>query len=130
LVLFAALEILEYGALYVFSRVEAKALGYEPGFSDLLEAQRIRLRVLAPRSFYEFKTRGGRRPYQLDWLGRTLQSATRHLAQRIGGGFHMDFGFDVFPDDFTWEPRDRRPGDYVLKMAAGRRPLIGGLDSD
>ncbi len=106
------------------SSPHAKALGYEPGFSDLLEAQRIRLRVLAPRSFYEFKTRAGRRPYQLDWLGRTLQSATRHLALRIGGGFHMDFGFDVFPDDFISEPEDRRREGDILKMMAGRRPLI------
>ena len=124
--LFAALEILEYGALYVFSRVEVKALGYEPGFSEILEAQHIKLRVLAPQPFYEFKTRAGRRPYQLDWLGRALQSATRHLALRIGGGFHMDFGFDVFPDDFISEPEDRRREGDILKMMAGRRPLMDG----
>jgi hypothetical protein len=123
--LFAALEILEYGALYVFSRMEAKALGYESGFSALLEAQCIRLRVLAPRSFYEFNTNEGPSPYQLEWLKRTLQIATRHLAQQIGGGFQMDFGFDVFPDGFVWESRERSTDDYVLKMAAGRHPLSG-----
>ncbi len=126
--LFAALEILEYGALYVFSRVEVKALGYEPGFSEILEAQHIKLRVLAPQPFYEFKTRGGRHPYQLDWLEQTLQTAAGRLSKRIGREFQMDFRFEIFPDEFAWGPEHRRCRSHILKMMAGRRPLISRSD--
>ena len=65
--LIAALEVLDYAALYAFTRLNADELGYGPGFSELLEAQHIKLRVLAPQPFYGFKTRGDRRPYQLEW---------------------------------------------------------------
>ena len=66
--------------------------------------------------------------YPLDWLGQILQSAMQHFAQRIGGGFQMDFGFDVFSDSFPWKPEDQRSDDDVRKMMTERRPLIGGLD--
>ncbi len=126
----AALEVLDYATLYAFTRLNADALGYGPGFSELLEAQHIKLRVLAPQPFYGFKTRGGRRPYQLEWLEQTLHTATSRLSKRISSGFQMDFGFDVFSDSFPWKPRDQRSDDDILKMMTERHPLIGGLDSD
>lgn len=125
----AAFEVLDYAALYAFSRLNADALGYGPGFSELLEAQHIKLRVLAPQPFYGFKTSGGGRLlYQLEWLEQTLQTATNRLSTRIGRTLQMGFRFEVFPDEFSWGPEHRRCRTHILKMMAGRRPLISKSD--
>lgn len=126
--LIAALEVLDYAALYAFTRLNADELGYGPGFSELLEAQHIKLRVLAPQPFYGFKTRGDRRPYQLEWLEQALHTATSRLSKRIGREFQMDFRFEIFPDEFAWGPEHRRCRSHILKMMAGRRPLISRSD--
>lgn len=52
----AALELLEYGVLYLFSRIERENLGYNIQVKDntyeVLDAPHIRLRVLAPPEYY------------------------------------------------------------------------------
>lgn len=52
----AALELLEYGVLYLFSRKHRKGLGYDMPTRDntyeVLGAPHIRLRVLAPLNYY------------------------------------------------------------------------------
>ena len=122
--LYAALEILDYGALYVFSRQEASALGYSADSKVILEADRIGLRVLAPRPFYEFRKRGsGNRPFRLEWLQRTMQSAASRLGDQVGEGFIMDFRFTVFPEAFAWQSSSRQ-SDYAAEMIAARQPLI------
>ena len=128
--LYAALEILDYGALYVFSRQEASALGYSADSNEILEADRIGLRVLAPRPFYEFRKRGsGSRPFRLEWLQRTMQGAASRLGDQVGEGFIMDFRFTVFPEAFAWQSRSRRR-DYAAEMIAARQPLIGAEWAD
>ena len=42
--LFAALEVLDYGVLYVFSRTNRYLLGYTPGCREILDAHHIGLR--------------------------------------------------------------------------------------
>ena len=49
--LHAAMEILGYGMIYLFSRVHLEGLGYDPG-NPLLSAHRISLKVLAPPAAY------------------------------------------------------------------------------
>ena len=122
--LFAAMEILDYGVLYAFSRLHARSLGYGPGSSQILDAHRLGLQVLAPARFYEYRGRGRREPYELSWLESMMRDAAGELASRIGGGTAMDFRFDVFPDEFSWpQPRHTAIG-HAKRMMERRRPLI------
>ncbi len=59
--LFAALEVLDYGVLYAFSRIYARSLNYNPGCSEIIDAHEIGLRVLALTQFYEYKSHTGAR---------------------------------------------------------------------
>ena len=80
--LFAAMEILQYGALYIFSREKAQDLGYTK--NDILDAKGIHLRVLAPADYYE--------PYNLAWLEKSInRGLTSFLAK---SNFKMDFKMD------------------------------------
>lgn len=118
--LYAGLELLEYGVLYAFARVEAEALQYGQGFSEILDADAIRLRVLAPAAYYRYATRNGTvHQYDLSWLDRLLNAATARLAARVEPGLQMDFAFEAFPDDFTW-PAKRDAGPYAASMMAQR----------
>lgn len=128
--LYAALEVLDYGVLYAFSRINARSLNYEQGFSEILDARRIGLRVLAPNRFYEHKSRGTRETKSLDlaWLESIMLDATRRLASMIGGDTVMDFRFDVFPKTFSQDPSNHTNSGHTLAMMAGRRPLIARGD--
>ena len=122
--LFAAMQVLEYGVLYAFSRIHAPSLKYRPGHNPILDSHRVGLRVLAPARFYEYKVRGGREPYELGWLELMMRDATGELASRIGGGMVMDFRFDVFPDAFSWPQPQQTAIDHAKRMMERRRPLI------
>jgi len=50
--LYAAMEILKYGVLYIFAREHEGASKYVKKESDLFKALSIRLRVLAPANYY------------------------------------------------------------------------------
>lgn len=89
--LFAAIEILLYGLLYVFSRQNSEELGYSPT-KKLLRAERIELQVLAPTSYYQ--------NYELDWLETSLSSGLSTLCEELA--WSMDFCFRAFPKDFAW----------------------------
>ena len=89
--LFAAMEILLYGLIYVFSRENIKDLGYDPK-KILFAANRIELQVLAPAGYYK--------GYELGWLERTLSSGLSSL--KNGRDFGISFAFRVFPDEFEW----------------------------
>lgn len=96
--LYAAMELLEYAALYIYTRARLVAAGAT--VTELLAATTIHWRVLAPPSFY--------RAARLEWLqialARDLQaSAQQHLA----GAVEMDFAFTVLPEDF--DPRNIAP---------------------
>ena len=123
--LFAALEVLDYGVLYVFSRIHARSLKYRPGCSAILDAHKIGLRVVAPRRFYEYKIRAGPWvPFDLGWLESMMRDAARQLASMIRGDTTIDFRFDVFSEGFSWPQQEYAGGDYALTMMAGRQPLI------
>lgn len=122
--LYAALEVLDYGVLYAFSRLNAEALKYDAGFSKILEAKSIGLRVLAPSEFYSPKKQKDGGFWDLSWLESTIQNAAGYLSSRIGSGFTMNFRFDVFSEGISWNREDSGDRDKVLTMIDGRRPLI------
>ena len=88
--LYAAIEVLLYGMLYVFSRRRLKELEYDVTKQPLLQASAIHLVVLAPCKYYE--------GYQFEWLEKEI---TTELTQfiREPEGYKMDFQFQSFPRD-------------------------------
>ena len=81
--LFAAMEILQYGVLYIFSREKVQELGYDG--IELLNAKGIHLRVLAPADYYA--------PYNLSWLEKSINKGLASFLTKFN--FKMDFKFDT-----------------------------------
>jgi hypothetical protein len=67
--LYAAMEILQYGLLFLFSRHHQQELQYDTS-KELLQATQIHLKVLAPSRYYTSNRAGA--PYQLQWLEESL----------------------------------------------------------
>lgn len=84
--LFAAMEILQYGVLYIFSRENANKLGYKKAEKDLLRATGIHLKVLAPAAYYE--------KYDLLWLEKSINAGLDNFLTQPKRGFRMDFKFE------------------------------------
>lgn len=93
--LFAAIEILEYGFIWLLSRRDGEALGYAD--RAIIQASDIQLSVLAPRSYY--------RELDLTWLTECLSEGVRRLGLRQGD-MRLDFAFQEFPQEFVWPDVD------------------------
>lgn len=85
--LFAAMEILQYGVLYIFSRENAVELGYDEKKKEILQANCIHLKVLAPDAYY--------RGYDLTWVKKCINTGLTEFMARGNRGFTMDFKFDT-----------------------------------
>ena len=72
--LFAAIEILMYGLLFVWSRNNQEGLGYQVQVQPVLAATSVRLSVLAPITYY--------RDYDLTTLSSTLNSGLVEFGER------------------------------------------------
>ena len=93
--LFAAMEILIYGLLYIFTRQHIGELGYDNGEKALLKAQTIHLRTLAPKKFYE--------GVDLTWLDNSINAGlAKFLSEQSEMPLQMDFGFITITDEFEW----------------------------
>jgi hypothetical protein len=92
--LFAAMEILRYGIVYLCSRRHADELGYNAERIELFNATSICLTVLAPRTFY---CKG----YNLAWLEHSLNAGLKSLPA-VSGLDHVEFRFKSFPEKFVW----------------------------
>ena len=95
--LYAAMEILGYGLVYLASRIDsAKNLKYGNGASlPVMSAIAISLVVLAPSQYYE--------KCKLGWLERGLNDGLNDLlAAKEVKNLKMDFRFEKFPDNFAW----------------------------
>lgn len=91
--LYAAVEILQYGFVWLLSRRNKEALDY--GVGTLLDAEDVRLNVLAPTPYYQEVVLG------------PFQSGVSSAVSEIGGreGVSMTFRFVQFPEDFKWKSR-------------------------
>ena len=88
--LYAAMEIVGYGLIYLASRLDmAKNLGYVSEALPVLKASGITLCVLAPKDYYE--------DYSLKWLQTAINDGLRKLDK---GNLQMDFRFEKFL--FPW----------------------------
>ena len=89
--LFAAIEILEYGLVWLLSRCHRASLGYDG--RPLVEATDVRLSVLAPAAYY--------RELDLSWLADGLNMGLHTLGEREGS-VKLAFTFEAFPPRFSW----------------------------
>lgn len=100
--LFAAMEAVRYGVLYLFSRRSGKELGYVSGGSGLLGAHYIRLVVLAPASYYL-----GIPPALLQCLRDQLNAGFATECRREGpASLAMEFEFEQFGEPFRQPDTD------------------------
>jgi hypothetical protein len=90
---FAAMEVMLYGMLYVLSRDNREEMQYVRELNPLLWARDIHLKVLAPHKYYD--------GYNLGGFEKALDEALGDFLE--GRGFGMDFEFQEFPQDF--DPR-------------------------
>lgn len=124
--LFAATEILQYGLLYAFYRVnlqvlEPKKLKTEK--AELLGATGIHLKVLAPESYY--KNRKGE-DYRLGPLKGMINDGLKSFLTGKKFGFKMDFEFQKFHLDFALDSvvTDRKSPDQRIVEALNRRKSV------
>ena len=110
----AAFQIVRYGLLYCFCRLNRSRLDLPRASDELFAATRIDLKVLAPFTFYD--------PYRLEWLGDALDTGLRGFCNdRFGSALEMRFAFESFPGDFHWpgtEPR-KLPGIMERRYVVG-----------
>ena len=91
---YAAIEVLLYGILYIFSRRHLEEFGYDGTKQPLLQAKTIHLVVLAPCEYYE--------GYQFEWLEMEITDGLKRFFQK-SEGYTMDFQFKALPRDLPVE---------------------------
>lgn len=87
---YAAIEVLLYGMLYIFSRRHLEELNYGAATDQqpLLRAKAIHLVVLAPFEYYD--------GYQFEWLEGAITTELGKFIKKPEG-YTMDFQFQAFP---------------------------------
>ena len=123
----AAFQILFYGLTNAFFRVYSQSLNTEDLETPLLRATEIRLRVLAPKSFYE------RFHAQSDWLkelenklDKGLQKFSDNVLAETGMKI-TGFRFDMFPENFHWDQARHADDEHrkkVLEAVHRRHPCF------
>jgi hypothetical protein len=113
--LFAMMEVLRYGVMYLFSRRHARELGYVIGGSGLLGAEQIRLLVLVPETYFS-ETPG-------PWLRTLCNELTAGLAAELARErperLAMQIDCEHFPSFFQWPS-----GDEELMRAVRERKSV------
>jgi hypothetical protein len=84
--LYAAMEILKYGVLYVFCRQDDRVKCVDRK-GKLMQAKKIHLRVLAPTKYYE--------KYDLSWLETKIRNGLGKFLTQRKFAFEMDFMFET-----------------------------------
>lgn len=113
----AAIELLGYGLLYVYSRTRTTAYNECP----LMKASEVHLRVLGTSDYYSQQTLDTERSKKLQNVisGSLNEFASTHLP-----GCMLDFGFDTFPEEFKWSVEDKDDGSTILNALDGIHPLF------
>jgi hypothetical protein len=94
---FAAVEIIRYGLLNVFSRLTREKMGYLADHSPMLTAHRVHLRVLGCSKYFHEDN------VNLGWLESKLNDGLRHYGTQFASeaGVKLDFAFESFSDDLA-----------------------------
>jgi hypothetical protein len=108
--LHAAIEILGYGLLYVFSRVYTEQLRYDSS-NLLLSAQHISLKVLAPAQSYSVGS--------LEDFETAINDGLCALGNCLGEDrFAIDFQFEKLPDEADSAAAPASPSDLISARRA------------
>ncbi len=111
--LYAAMEILLYGLLYIFTREFMREFEYDNNDKILLTANSIHLVVLAPNRYY---------PYHIQWIEKKINDGLHQFIETESGiDLKMDFSFQSFPKDFQWPLFDKELNDNELIQAMNDR---------
>lgn len=103
----AAVEIIVHGLLYLLAREHYTDLQLRS--KELLQADEIHLRVLAPAPYYK--------PFDLGWLEQDLDDALpAFAAARCGKPLLASFRFEAFPEHFTEDPTPREVTPRVVDV--------------
>jgi hypothetical protein len=108
---YAALEILQYGILWLLSRRDRHRLGYEG--RPIIEATSVQLSVLAPRPFFA--------PFDLRELASALDTGLRIL----GAEWDVELGFSqwAFRPDFEWSSTSAMSDRELIDLLDTREPV-------
>lgn len=113
--LYAAMEILGYGLIYLFSTRHQDELGYIPSDKNVLGATDVHLKVLAPSEYYT--------EYRLAWLQELINDGlSAFLESSPDLQVIMDFSFEAFLPDFHWSPGETDKSE-VAAAVLNRRPV-------
>ena len=113
----AAIELLSYGLLYVYSRTSTAAYKGR----RLMKASEAHLRVLGTADYYSQQTVD---TGLLKKLQDAISNSLNDLASTHLPGCKLDFGFDIFPDEFKWFVKDQEDRSKILNALGGIHPLI------
>ena len=90
--LYAAMEILGYGLIYLDSRRDsAKNIEYNNETLSVLKAEKIKLSVLAPLEYYE--------KCNFRWLQNAINEGLKKI---VNNDFDLSFSFEKFDSKFKW----------------------------
>jgi hypothetical protein len=94
---FAAVEIIRYGLLNLFSRLKREKMGYPADHSPMLTAHTVHLRVLGPSAYFHKDN------VNLGWLEVKLNDGLGHYVTQFKNeaGVKLDFAFESFSDDLV-----------------------------
>lgn len=106
--LYAAVELLGYASLLLLARQNPPS-----SRPELLNAERIDFRVLAPAAYYA--------PFDIVALERSVDRSVRSLGYEEG--IELSFRFDVLPDSLSRTPLPE--GAEILRLMRDRFPLHG-----
>lgn len=115
----AAIQILQYGLVYAFSRNNAQKLEYtDDKKTEILCAEEIHLRVLAPQEYYK--------PQHLDWLRYFRNTINYGLQDCSEATAHLPVSFDIetFPKKFQWVPPYEGKEKDACLMLANRKSIF------
>lgn len=111
--LYAAMEILLYGLLYIFTRERMSEFHYDNNDKVLLAANSIHLVVLAPFSYY---------PYDIQWIENKINDGLKQFIEsEVRINLKMDFTFQAFPKEFQWPLVNKEINDEELIQAMNDR---------
>jgi hypothetical protein len=92
---YAAMEVICYGMIHLFTRSHLRAVYPTPSSRpEILSAKEVDLRVLAPRDFYEGP--------DFAWFEHVLDRGLSGFVKNLGLGVTMTFQYCAFPRAFAW----------------------------
>jgi hypothetical protein len=114
----AAIELLGYGLLYIYSRTRLAT--YKE--CRLMKARTVHLKVLGTWDYYKKQT--SKRTAPSNQLEDAISLNLSRFACTWLPMCQMDFGFDTFPPDFVWSVAARKDDRKILSAVEGIHPLF------